>query len=232
MRKSLTILILTTIAFYSCGQNPKAITDKVISDIRTVDRKAKYESRIKTQSFFTKDSYIHTEANYTDATGKGIIIQNSFPRGGAFSVNSNEKKYGYAVFWTRVINKEDTTLELTINFPSDSIIIIPSSNVHFKLLVPPDTMTLDKVSTFNFGLEGIQTFVDKNFHQPSQLQRTINPNEECMFYIILLSHLSPSDKGVTRTGLFLEGQDLFYKLNDMDSSNSKLISCGWISFKK
>lgn len=230
MKKILIILILTTTQFHCFGQIYIATSDQEISDVKTTDRKTNYESRIKTQGF-TRDSYIHTEANYTDTTGKGIIIQNSYPRGGGSINTPNEKKYGHAVFWTRIINKEDTALELTIKFPSDSIVIVPSSNVHFKLLVPPDTMTIDKVSTYNFGLEGIESFVQKNFYQPSQIQRTINPNEDCMIYIILLSHLSQYDKGVSRTGLFLEGQDLFYKLNDRDSSNSKLIPCGWISLK-
>lgn len=231
MRKSVVFLILATLAFYSCGQNRKAASEKVIPTVKTVASTPTNKGGIKTAGF-AKGSHIYTEADYTDATGKGIIIQNSLPRGGAFTISANEKTYGYAVFWSRIVNKEDTTVELTLNFPSDSIIFVPASKVHFKLLAPPDTMTAEKVSAFNFGLEGIQTFVDKNFNQPSQIHRTIQPNEDCIFYIILLSHLSPTDKGVTRTGLFLDGHDLFYTLNDMDSLNDKSIPCGRISYKK
>lgn len=52
-----------------------------------------------------------------------------------------------------------------------------------------------------------------------------------MFYVILLSHLAPNDKGVIRTGLFLEGQDLFYKLEDLDSQRDKYVPSGSISLK-
>jgi len=229
MRKNLLILILTTSAFCSCGQNHKSTTDNVNSDVKTVDTITLNENRIKTQDF-SYDSYIHTEANYIDSSGKGIIIQNSYPRGGGSIYSSNEKQYGHAIFWTRVVNKEDRPLELTINFPADSIIIFPTSNVHFKLLVPPDRMTVDKISTFSFGLGGVETFVNKNFHQPSQIRRTIHPNEDCLFYIILLSHFAQPDKGVRRTGLFLKEQNLYYKLS-IDSLHSKLIPCGRIAFK-
>jgi len=201
MRKNLIILLLTTIGFYSCGQNHQTTTVKEVSKVKTVDPITIEENNIQTQNF-TYDSYIHTAA-----------------------VRKTKKK----PIWTRVVNKADRTLELTINFPADSIIILPSSNAHFKLLVPPDTMTLDKVSTFSFGLEGVETFVRSNFYQPSQLQRTIKPKEESMFYVILLSHLATSDTGVGRTGLFLKEENLYYKLS-IDSLTSKLIPCGRIAF--
>lgn len=231
MKKHFILLLLTiTTGLYSCGQssrqpNSDEVTSPVETDTFTIN-----ETSIKTESF-SADRYIHTEANYTDSTGRGIIIQNSYPRGGGSLSTPSGKSYGHAVFWSRVINKTDTPLALNIHFPADSFLILPSPTVHFKLLVPPDTMTLDKVSTFSFGLETVQTFVDRNFYQTSELQRMIPPNEDALFYVILLSHLSTNDKGIGRTGLFLEGQDLFYKLS-VNTTVSKLLPCGRIDFEE
>ena len=99
----------------------------------------------------------------------------------------------------------------------------------FKLLVPPDTMTLDKVTEFSYGFEGVKDFIARNFYEASELQRTIPPNEESMFYVVLLSHLvSSNDEGIGRTGLFLEGQDLYYRLTS--ALGVKLIHCGRIDY--
>jgi len=216
------------LSFYACGQSHKTTTDKEVNATKTVAKKTKYKSEIKTHGF-TRASYLHTEATYTDKTGKGIIIQNSYPRGGP--INTPEGRYGHAVFWSRVINKTDTAVDLNLKFPADSIVVKPATNTHFKLLVPPDTMTPDKVSTFGFGLDYIEDFVAENFYKSSQYQRTIKPNEDAMFYVILLSRLAPTDKAVIRTGLFLEGQDLVYKLEDLDSQRDKFVPNGSISFK-
>jgi len=230
MKISLTILILASIGFSSCGQIPKSSPDKVPNYVEFLDNITIDTNKIKTEDF-SFDSYIHTEADYTDSTGKGIIIQNSYPRGGGLIYMTNDiQQYGHAVFWTRIINKTDKALELNVNFPADSFLIYPSLHTHFKLLVPQDIMTLDKVSVFSFGFDGVRTFVANNFYQPSRLQRTIQPNEETMFYVVLLSHVPTSERGISRTGFFLSGQDLVYKLT-VDSSTSKLLPCGRIIFE-
>ncbi len=198
-------------------------------DVKKIDTIRIDESRISTQEF-SDNTYFHTEANYTDSAGLGIIIQNGFPRGGGTLYTANEIPYGHAVLWSRVVNNTETPVQITVNFPADSIVIFPSSGVHFKLFVPQDTMTLDKVSKFGYGLENIRTIVESNFHQGTKIERTIQPNEDCIFYVILLSHLSTSDTGVSRTGLFLKGQDLFYRLT-VDASTSKLVPCGRIAFE-
>jgi len=226
MKKTLAMLILMTLGFYSCGQINPSTRDKVLNDVKTVDTINIDESSIQTQEY-SANNHIHTETNYTDPTGRGVIIQNGFPRGGGRV--SDDIDYGYAVFWSRVQNKTDSLIEIIINFPADSIIIFPSSNGHIKLLVPQDTMTMDKVSKFSYGLKNIKTIVENNFHQSSQIHRTIKPNEETIFYVVLLSHFDLSDQVIRRTGLFLEGQDLFYRLS-IDASSSKIIPCGKIAF--
>jgi len=226
MNKTLIVLILTTLGFCSYGQNDPTTKPGGDEDVITADATTLDESRIRTKTH--EVSYVHTEANYTDSSGKGVIIQNGFPRGGGRI--SHELDYGHATFWSRVMNKGDTPLKVTIDFPADSIIIFPASSGHIKLLVPQDTMTIDQVSKYSYGLRNIKTFVESNFHEPSQIQRTINPNEDCMFYVVLLSHFPASSVHVIRrTGLFLKGEDLFYRLT-IDSSTSNLVPCGRLAF--
>jgi hypothetical protein len=60
------------------------------------------------------------------------------------------------------------------------------------------------------------------------LQTTINPKEECLFYIVYIS--PPGDvgyNGAVRAGLVLKEQNVFYRINMLDS----LILCGHIFFK-
>jgi len=177
--------------------------------------------------------YIDTESKYTDSTGKGVIVQNSFPKGGGYLdstgkigyTDSTGQNFGYAIFWTRVINESATPLELTINFSADSFAMFPSPYPHLKLLLPPDTMTLDKESLYNYGVTGLKSFLDTGFNKPTMLQRTINPKEECLFYIAALSY---QPMGVVRAGLVLKGQDLFYRMSPQIDS----LTCGQIVFKK
>ena len=79
--------------------------------------------------------------------------------------------------------------------------------------------------------DGVRPFVEDNFYKPSELKRTIAQNKETMFYVVLLSHLKQADRGVSRTGLFLDGQDLMYKLT-VHSTVSKSVPFGRIALIK
>lgn len=179
-----------------------------------------------------------TEFKYDDSLNKGITIQNSYPKGGV-AINgisgytdSSGKTHGFGIFWTRVINETATPLELTVNFPADSFAISQAPNSYFKLFLPPDTMTVDKVSLYNYGYDitDIESFLDTNFDKPTMLQRTINPKEECLFYVIMLIHF-PEQSGSIRAGLFLKEQDLFYRFT-VNPLGSEIIPSGQIVFKK
>jgi len=171
-----------------------------------------------------------TESKHIDSTGKDVLIQNSFPKAGGDAdeksgyTDSSGKNYRYAIFWTRVINETATPLELTISFPA----ILPSPYSNSKLFLPRDTMTLDKVSLYNYGVTGLKSFLDTDFNS-TLLKRTINPKDEGLFYIALLS-LRYSVGGTVRAGLVLKGQVLFYRISI--GSQSALIPCGQMVFKK
>jgi hypothetical protein len=157
---------------------------------------------------------------------QGVVIQNSFPKGGLRYTDSTGKTFVYVIFWTRVVNETATPLELAINFPADSFPVSAPPRSYLKLFLPPDTMTLEKVSLFDYGLD-LKSFLDRGFYKPTLLQRTINPKEECVFYIAALSY-KPYN-GAVRAGLVLKGRDLFYRINMLDPA---LIPCGRIVVKK
>ena len=64
-------------------------------------------------------------------------------------------------------------------------------------------MTFDKEPLFNYGLD-LEPFLDKNINKPSKLQRTINPIDSCLFYVVAISNYG--GVGVVRAGLSLEEQ--------------------------
>jgi len=161
----------------------------------------------------------------TETKSEGVLIQNSFPKGGLRYIDSSGNEFVYAIFWTRIVNETATPLELTINFPADSLAISTPPNNYLKLFLPPETMTPGKVSMFNYGLD-LKSFLDISFHKPTSLQKTINPKGECVFYIATLSYMPYN--GAVRAGLILKGRDLFYKINMLDS----LVPCGQVVVKK
>lgn len=170
---------------------------------------------------------------YSESVSNGIIIQNSFPKGGPY-IDSTGKYTGYSflIFFTRVINETASPLELTINFPADSFATGEGGDVYLKLFLPPDTMTFDKESLYSYGITSLESFLD--FNKPTMLQRTINPKEEFLFYTGTVFYQArgtawkDGSRGGNRAELVLKEQDLFYRmLPQIDS-----LPCGHIIFKK
>lgn len=166
---------------------------------------------------------------YSETNTNGIVIQNSFPKGGPY--NGPTKKnfnYSHLVFFTRVVNETETPLELTINFSADSIPIPHSPDTFVKLFLPSDTMTHDKQSLFFYGVTELESF-DK----PTRFQKTINPNEECLFYVVAIFYQTKAteqnhQRGGNRAELVLKGQDLFYRMPPQIDS----LPCGQIISKR
>ena len=114
------ILIVVPLVF-GCGASVSKSTAETV-EIETVNSVRKYE--------------------YADSKGKRVIIQNSLPRGIKYT-DPNGKKFGKVLFWTRIINDTENPLELKIDFPVEyEVPSLPGR--YFKILIPSDTMTLDK----------------------------------------------------------------------------------------
>ncbi|MBC8151752.1 MAG: hypothetical protein H7Z72_02470 [Bacteroidetes bacterium] len=191
---------------------------------------------IEPQSKITSHEFYSVTRNTVEA-GKDVIIQNSYPKGGV-AINGNGgytdftgKTHGFGIFWTRVINETATPIELNINFPADSFPVSPSPDSYVKLFLPPDTMTLDKQSLYNYGykITDLRSFLDTSFNKPTMFRRTVNPKEESLFYIVLL--MKVPDNGPVRTELISKDKNLFYKISILPHFDSVLIPCGHIIIK-
>lgn len=215
----------------SCEQrsNSKAVEVAVESEI---EAPTENNSKQLSQNH-DLERYIYTDSTYASSGGKGITIQNSLPKGGGIApdgtqyVDSSGKSYAFAVFWTRIINETNAPLELNINFPADSFAIFTPPDSYLKLFLPTDTITYDKLSLYNYGLTGIKSFLDTNFNKASYFQKTINPNEEHIFYVATLSYQA---SGTPRAALILKEQDLYYRMS-IAPNGSGTIPFGKIVFK-
>lgn len=204
------LLIIATTGFFSCKQANKST--KEIVDIETINSLRKYE--------------------YADPMGKHLIIQNSSSRGMNYT-DPNGKEYSKILFWTRIINETENPLELKIDFPVDSYQVPTLPGKYFKILIPSDTMTLDKEPLQDYGMNDLNFFLDSSIHKPSSLKRTINPKESSGFYVVIL--FDNGVAGPTRTGLSIKGQHLFYKVARYTGKqggslvDEKEINCGSIN---
>jgi hypothetical protein len=224
--RPLTTLALLTICLTAIGQTPQPRRD---SGFRIDTLFAKSDSRQKNLTSYSYGN-IDTEIMYTDSAGNGVVIVNSGPRGGWQFTDATGIRFGYRVFWTRVINEAATPLELTITFPADSF-PLPSPDSYMKVFLHPDTMTQYGEISFDDARKQFEdTTLLKSFcHTPTKLQRTINPKESCLFYTVVLRHHQRVINS-PRAGFVLKQQGLFYKI--IPEFGSALIPCGQIVFKK
>lgn len=166
---------------------------------------------------------------YSESASNGVIIQNSFPKGGPYT-GSTKRNYNhsYLVFFTRVVNETGNSLELTVNFSADSIAIPNSPDTYVKLFLPPDTMTLNKQHLSSYGIKELESF-----DQSTKFKRKLNPKDDCLFYVVAIFYQTRSDawnqeRGGNRAELVLKGQDLFYRMPPQIDS----LPCGHIIINK
>ncbi len=231
MKKSLFISIVAITWLWSCEQSSNSKTEKVAIE-PGIEASTNNNNKQQSQNH-DLERYIYTDTTYVSSTGKGITIQNSLPKGGGIApdgtqyFDSSGKNYGFAVFWTRIINETNTPLELNINFPADSFAIFTPPDSYLKLFLPTDKLTYDKLSSYNYGLTGIKSFLDTNFNKATNLRKMINSNEEHIFYVATLSYLAG---GTPRAAFILKEQDLYYRMS-LSPNGSGTIPCGKIAFK-
>jgi hypothetical protein len=212
MKKSIILIIITTAGLFSCEQASKSTPETV--DIETINSVRNYE--------------------YADSMGKRLIIRNSVPNSKIHYTDPNGKKYNYAVFWTQITNETINPVELKIDFPLDSFEFPRSSGNYMKLLLPSETMTLDKASLSEYGL-AVKSFLDTGINKSYSLKRTIKPKESTAFYVVTLSNHGSG--GALRTGFRLKGQNLFYKISaykmapELPLIDEKEINCGSTNLK-
>ncbi len=216
MKKTIVLVFIITVLF-SCKQTSKSTQENV--DKETV----------KPTKNIQNDTEVFVNYEYTDSNGKSIIIQNGYPKGGIKYTDTHGNVCSYAVFLTQIINETENPLELNINFPANPNEISNFPGKYFKILVPSDIMTIDK---FPSQTE-LKSFLDSNIEKSSSFIRTINPKESSgLYFVMLISTLEPT--GMTRTEVYLKGQELFYKISRYSKTtliDEKEIHFGSINLK-
>jgi len=169
-------------------------------------------------------NWIDSEVKFTDSKGNLVKFIHSLPRGGG-QVFLKGKKYGYVVFWTRVINQSATPIELQVKFPEVTYFKSPESYIH--IVLPRETMNKEKVQLFDYGLTNLQSLVNDETNQLSMLQKKISPKEDYYFYQAVLIHINVS--GSARAKFEVKDKDLFYKISI--GSDTTFIPSGSLTFK-
>lgn len=213
MKNEIIFLIAAATGLFSCGQGSKSAPGEGIAGSAGIGIRQQLDSAQK---------FIHTSYESSDSLGGRVTIQNSLPKGGLKYSDPEGKTYVYAIFWTRITNESAWPLEFSIDFPADSLELPASGSNYFKLRLPADTMTLDQVSLFDYGLADLESSLAHSIHEAPVLRTTISPKGSRIFYVVTLFHRGV--EGVMRAGLGLKGEKLFYTVN------GKEIQCGEIAF--
>ena len=151
--------------------------------------------------------------SYADSAGKLMTIYNGLPKGNLY-IDPKGQEYFKAVFWSRMVNESDHDLTIEIKLDSISYEVPELPNVRYKILIPSDTMTMDKQPLYDYGLKSLKSFLDHNIDQPSIIKRTIAAKDSTGFYVIILSKKNEEiQNGTLRTGFVLKGRNLFYRIS-------------------
>ena len=178
---------------------------------------------IKTQGLAQEN----TRNWYSESTTNGVTIQNSYPKGGHYTHDVAGKYYtSYLVFYSRVVNKSDSTLNFSVNFSADSIPIPNSPGTYMRLLLPAKEMTEQNQDLFSYGLTELD-LSDK----PGDFQKTLAPQEDCLFYVVAFFYQTNTgewnqERGGNRAGLVLKGDELFYHM----PPQVEMLRCGKVTF--
>ncbi len=210
-----------TIVLFSCKPEQNAAPAEVSSEIENPQTKEIPENQFSQQKP-ARQNYIDSKYEYTDENGKLVIVENSYPKGGQWYTNPKGERYIYAIFWTRISNKTSDSIELTMEFIEESYQLPSSPDIIFKLLIPLDTMTFDKETLTNYGLD-LNRYLDSYSDTHVPLKRMIRPKDSGGFYVVTLFNKGVA--GTLRTGLTIEKDKLLYRVND------KIINCGKINLK-
>lgn len=217
-------MIMISIWLCSCAQQNPNTSSQLTNTTEKVDSTKIELARSTLVDYLPK--YTFSDTTYEVSARKGISILNSYPKGGSYT-NPIGERFGYGIFWTRLMNETNASFEVSINFPADTFDIFSPIVSHLQLFLPPGTMTADKGHEFDYGATELKAFLDKGINEPTQLQKIIEPGQEHYFYVGLL-YKAPNN-GPVRTKFVLKEEDLFYSIS-IDPYGSALIPCGKLTF--
>ncbi|PPK87668.1 hypothetical protein CLV84_0616 [Neolewinella xylanilytica] len=183
------------------------------------------------------DRFVDTEYRYADVAGHTALVQNSLPKGGSSidpggAVGYTDPTgihYGVGVFWSRIVNTADRPLAVSLEFPGDSIPFPTAPGTYVRLTLPGDTMSLDKLSDFNYGVGGLREHLDHTFRKTTRGERIIPPGGEALIYTAMVVH-RPLD-GTIRSGLQVSpGGELTYHVK-LASFHTATVPAGRLAFR-
>lgn len=165
---------------------------------------------------------------YSEYQKEGIIIQNSYPKGGPYTGPTQKHyHYSYLVFYTRVENKSLKPIEINIAYSAEAIQIPKSPHTFMKLFLPEVEMRPEKINLFSYGITQINSF-----DEPTQLKKVIQPQQEAYFYTVALFYQTKklpfnSERGGNRAEYFFDGNTLKFSM----CPQVEALSCGYINLK-
>lgn len=169
----------------------------------------------------------------------GIKIVTWGPRGGDYTDPSGNK-LGYRIFSNRITNGTNMPIDLTINFSNDKVMLSPADSITSPDISKPDRyakvflfpysmLAHTQQEAINYGITGLESFLDTGLNKPTVQKITIEPNQDYYLYIGALIYPSSEQ---ARSELFIDGQHLIYKIMIGPPWYSSLIPCGQIDFKE
>ena len=215
--------LLLMVWILSCESNPQSTPERIS---KRKNNSLPDESQALVQQLYSDSTYLFGNSNLT--------IQNGFPRGGIIDregtigyTDYSGKKYAFGLFWTRIVNENNSPLKFKIEFHDEPTSLIFPFDAHIRLYVLPDTMTIEKLAQFNYGVDGIKSFLDTHFNQITNLDRVLASNEASFFNIILLFDTPNND--AVRSEMIIKEHDLYYKVR-VSPYGEIMIPCGKVEF--
>ena len=165
---------------------------------------------------------------YSEHEKDGITIQNSYNKGGPYTgPTEGGFRHSYLVYFTRVINESEQPITLTVRHSADATPIPNAPDTFVKVFLPSDTMTMEKRDLFSYGVTQIA-----DFDQPTSFQRTIKPQEDCLFYTIAFFYQTRDvlneERGGNRAEYTFDGQKLVFNM----LPQIEALPCGDIVFNQ
>lgn len=131
----------------------------------------------------------------------GIVTINNGPRGGDY-ISTSGKIIPYRLFRIQFYNDTVVPVELNLHFPAEEMAMLSDTLKKVKAFLLPENITPQKVTdTNNFGIKGLEGFLDSGLNKPSILTKRIEPKQEYIVYIGATISLR------ARAKLFFNGQD-------------------------
>ena len=136
----------------------------------------------------------------------GVTIYNNGPRGIPYTDPAGTT-FQFRIFRVRIVNDTIIPIELTVNFPGDSVALLPKSEKRLRVFLFPERMSPSKVEeVYNYGVTGLESFLDTVLNNPTTRKVMILPGQDHYLYIGEL--FSGEFIGLARSRFFINGQNI------------------------